>query len=330
MPTPDLAPTLFEDWRRRRERLETAPALFGQAYLDIQKHVLDYLLKRYDGAPEALRPARFPMPKETYFNHRAMVVHYHLGKAQGGRVHDAHDAHDAEDRASRILKRIAAKDPQASAGPPAGGSALAGGTSLTGGLRFATSLHHRSFSWQISMEDRLARFGSLDATTQAASLKFCFGMLNHLQPLRTEYPAPSPRGGLAFSREEPLEFLARCRHPEALGYVHLAWRERLAAIGCDCFISDYEDVFRTPAYRKDSGDLLRAELSAPHPAVRLRAASLLPEFGALDDVGLLNDLLALPALDDEDPRERGEWLLALKALAGLKEYVPRRHGEREL
>jgi hypothetical protein len=49
--------------------------------------------------------------------------------------------------------------------------------------------------------------------------------------------------------------------------------------------------------------------------VRLATNDLLKEAGTLDDLALLSDLVSLPPLADEDPRERKEMLDAMWAIA---------------
>ncbi len=50
--------------------------------------------------------------------------------------------------------------------------------------------------------------------------------------------------------------------------------------------------------------------------VRIRAALQLGERGDLDDIGLLSDLLSLPASLDEHPRERAALVYAMQRLSG--------------
>jgi hypothetical protein len=71
--------TLYDDWQARRQRL--AGVVGGDAdYRAVELRLLDYLLRRYRASPEAARPARFPLPTSVFVNHRAIVVHHHLGR----------------------------------------------------------------------------------------------------------------------------------------------------------------------------------------------------------------------------------------------------------
>ena len=77
MVTAPTVRTLYDDWKARRERL--AHASGGAAgYEALEMRLLDYLLQRYEAAPEVARPARFPLPPTVFVNHRAIVVHHHL------------------------------------------------------------------------------------------------------------------------------------------------------------------------------------------------------------------------------------------------------------
>jgi hypothetical protein len=71
--------TLYDDWKARRERL--AHVSSGAAgYRAIEMRLLDYLLRRYEASPEAARPARFPLLTSVFVNHRAIIVHHHIGR----------------------------------------------------------------------------------------------------------------------------------------------------------------------------------------------------------------------------------------------------------
>jgi hypothetical protein len=77
-----LAPklcTLYEDWSARRRRLEYQTGGIA-AYRAAEMQLLDFLLRQYRDSPEAARPAQFPLATATFCNHRAIVVHHHLGR----------------------------------------------------------------------------------------------------------------------------------------------------------------------------------------------------------------------------------------------------------
>jgi hypothetical protein len=82
--------TLYDDWQARRGRLAAA----GEEadYRAVELRLLDYLLRRYQGSPEAARPARFPLPTSVFVNHRAIVVHHHLGRGVIPTITNAEEA----------------------------------------------------------------------------------------------------------------------------------------------------------------------------------------------------------------------------------------------
>jgi hypothetical protein len=190
------ARTLYDDWQVRRARLADVAAEGGGPadYHVVELRLLDYLLRRYRGAPEAARPARFPLSTTVFVDHRALTVHHHLGRG--------------------LIPTITSAD-----------EALA---------------HVRS------IVDRMRS------------------------------PAAAGEAG------EPDEAVAAFTIPP-------------------------------PA---DPAEAARTRLCSGEAAVRLRAALELGKIGTLDDVGLLSDLLSLPAAPDEHPRERAAILYAMQKLSG--------------
>jgi hypothetical protein len=77
--TNPIVRTLYDDWQARRARLSGAEDAMSD-YHAVEIRLLDYLLRRYKDSPEAARPALFPLLKSAYINHRAIVVHHHLGR----------------------------------------------------------------------------------------------------------------------------------------------------------------------------------------------------------------------------------------------------------
>jgi hypothetical protein len=95
------SPTLYEDWLARRNRLAGLRDP-GGTYAMIELRLLDYLLRRFRDAPEAKRPAMFPLASTLVINQRAAVIHSHLAKG-----HHVADARQARDRVTSILQRMA-------------------------------------------------------------------------------------------------------------------------------------------------------------------------------------------------------------------------------
>jgi len=106
--------TLYDDWQSRRRRL--AESAVGEAdYRAVELRLLDYLLRRYRGSPEAARPARFPLPTGVFVNHRAIVVHHHLGR---GVIPTITNQQEAQTRVQAIVARMQTP-PAADAAPGA-------------------------------------------------------------------------------------------------------------------------------------------------------------------------------------------------------------------
>jgi hypothetical protein len=115
------APTLYEDWRNRREKLGEGDVPAQEWERALQIRILNYLLKRYAADPVAQLPARFPVSTELFLNRRAILVHRHLSLAPKTEVRNSADA---TRKVSRILQRIKAQSPQESACIPADGEFL--------------------------------------------------------------------------------------------------------------------------------------------------------------------------------------------------------------
>jgi hypothetical protein len=184
--------TLYDDWLARRARLAEAGG--GEAdWRAVELRLLDFLLRRYRDSPEAAQPARFPLGSGLFVNHRAIVVHHHLGR---GVIPTVTSRQEANARVRAIVARMHS---------PAADDATAEDQGVP--------------SWAIPPED------------------------------------------------DPVESV-------------------------------------------------RMRLCHSNPTIRVRAAVLLGECGGLDDIGLLSDLLSLPADLDEHPRERAALLHAMQRLSG--------------
>ncbi len=103
--------SLYEDWKQRRAQLHAQGAPRGRSYANAAIRVLDYLLSRYRGSPAANAipsspplesPAQRspPLKKYAWFDH---------GSRAGVRNEE-----EARLRASKILQRISAQNPQES------------------------------------------------------------------------------------------------------------------------------------------------------------------------------------------------------------------------
>jgi hypothetical protein len=88
------AHALYDDWQARRMQLTGIEREMPE-YHATEIRLLDYLLQRYKGSPEAARPAMFPLPASALIDRRAIVVHHHLrgGATTGIRNRQEADAH---------------------------------------------------------------------------------------------------------------------------------------------------------------------------------------------------------------------------------------------
>lgn len=118
---PTSAPTLYEDWRNRRERLGEGDVPAQEWERALQVRILDYLLKRYAADPVAQLAARFPVSAEVFLNRRALLVHRHLSLRPKVVVQDAAQANQ---RISSVLQRMRSRGANESVGAPAKGAVL--------------------------------------------------------------------------------------------------------------------------------------------------------------------------------------------------------------
>jgi len=316
---PSSRPTLFEDWTARRIQLyrQNNPP---SAYLDVQIQVLDYLLKRYHDAPEAERPARFPLPKDLQWNQRAQIVHRHLAQQKATVIRDESDARS---RIGPLLARMAALNVQADLGPPAKGSLGFGEA-----LKDASEVLERGFTKELpaSLSFRLFR----DAETNVDRWLTAFSEMlpdrqlevlrGHFQRARY-YPEDdredaTGRGGFSRRKVPPsvsLAFLQRCQHPDALGFMVLLWKGALIEGPNAALKQNLEAHF--DSVREPAAEYIRFELANIDPRIRLHSIRMLGKLGTLHDIGMLSDLLSLPQQEDEAPGERDSLLDALRAIS---------------
>jgi hypothetical protein len=96
--------TLYEDWRQR-----AACFIHGSATGEtFELRILNYLLRRYQHAPEAARPSRGPVNVGLFINSRAIVVNHHLRLKETA---DVKSRDDAESRVQAIVSRMHAAEP---------------------------------------------------------------------------------------------------------------------------------------------------------------------------------------------------------------------------
>ncbi len=100
--------TLYDDWLARRAQLAEAGG--GEAdWRAVELRLLDFLLRRDRDSPEAARPARFPLRSGLFVNHRAIVVHHHLGR---GVIPTVTNRQEANARVRAIVVRMHSSAPR--------------------------------------------------------------------------------------------------------------------------------------------------------------------------------------------------------------------------
>ena len=299
MHTQAAAPTLLEDWQARRHRLLNLPEPGGQL-VALHVQVLEYLITRYEDAPEAARPARYPLEPSLYVNDRAIIVHHHIWQGKVGGVKTEREAHH---RVSTILNRMSSE----------------------------TTEEDREREW-ITLGPMLADpvawhptvFGRLRLARLRKALRSGRGLLAAIEAALATYPL-LPRAALEYLHQcladpeqddlRPAHLLFCCESRSALGYTVLAWRDRLVAGANDAVGAELRAFFCRAENRTAVLDKIRERLADPHASVRLAAIDLIREIGVLDDVGLLSDLLALPPQPDEHPHERDALVAAMQRIS---------------
>ena len=299
METQSATHTLYEDWQVRRQRLASAPSLHPLPYRDIQLHVLDYLLDRYRESPEVALPARFPAPGAAWLNHRAIVVHHHLGS---GKVSAVKTAEEARQRVSAIVKRICTTH-----------EAPSDVRIRTLGYDFAASVEKSmTYKQQVAVQNVLFRVRGGAEAHRAIDDAIRVGAILPREAM--EYLLDRIQDE---TREdlEAVDLLIRCRNRSAVGYAVLAWRHRLETKGRDGVAERLREFFLQ--VRERAADHIRAELAHDCALVRMEAASILGDMADLADIGLFLDLLSLPPQTDEDPQERNEMIAVVRKLARM-------------
>lgn len=272
-----ILPSLYEDWQRRRERLSQDTVPFGEAVRVAQIRILDYLLKRYEHDSTAQRPALFPLRGDLQVNQRASVVHAHLlGRALTQTMDDANS------RLSPVLKRMAAANAQDDASAPAGGHAVSAGDFKLG---------TRSWMPLAGFFDNWIIRRAWDCVER--------------DPVLPEELVHTLCKRLYDRRVTPI--LKRCQNPSAAAYCAEVWLRADNASAAEAVIVSKE-------HRASALRIFREKLADPEVTVRLRSIRMLAHIGALEDVGLLLDLHALPMEPYDTPYEREQILATAAAI----------------
>jgi hypothetical protein len=291
--------TLYTDWLLRRERLREYHGE-REPIVATQLRVLDYLVERYRGDAEALRPAPPPLDA-VYVNQRAIVVNHHRSF---GLVAGVKSPEEAASRVAGIVARM--YDP-------------ARGEASGIDLERAAVADDPWFGWD-EPNDRAIReyWGNLQLnlpkwfSSNPARIKSQMEVMPFLTAafighLGSCVERPDVEG------EWAAELLAGCRNRMAVGYIAHAWRMRIAAGAYGSVTTMLREALWN--WDRHAADPVRCLLSDECCDVRVAAAGLLAEIGELRDIGMFADLLAMPELPDEGPEERGALAAAMERLA---------------
>ena len=111
------------------------------------------------------------------------------------------------------------------------------------------------------------------------------------------------------------KLLVRGRNRTALNYAVYAWRELVASGRANDVREVLNRFLARPGPAAVVLEGVRESLAHGNPQVRLAALDILKHIGTLEDIGLLNDLLALPLAVDEYPAERAALIHTMRSIA---------------
>jgi hypothetical protein len=278
--------SLYEDWRLRRDRL---PADTDEQLVRMQAQLLDYLLSRYRGDPDAQRPARFPLATTLVLNRRAIVVHHHLKTARSG---GTKSAAEVRDRVSQIVDRMLSTKtitPQArkSTGPTSFSSVS--GNVMVATARSATHIARLRHCLKLAGRELRSVWSNLFRPRRMRNKKFRCRFEQFSDPRNCDHWL--------------LERLLWHPHPKTKLYAFNAWVDRARAGSRDHVSEQLFDIVRESMTDKEL-DRLRSLLADNNVDLRRAALEAIATCGTLDDVALLCDLLALPRQPQDFDDER--------------------------
>jgi hypothetical protein len=293
--------SLVDDWRQRRHRLTRQSKTNSSARDQIR--LLDYLIRRYGNSPVANGPARFPLRGEHQTD-RAIIVRQELSR----RTAKVRDQRDAKDRVVTIMRRMS--EP-VSAEHAASADEFA--VEQVGRVEARWPIDRETALWCQSQRqviaDNLARGDDPCQEIRAFLTVWPYLPANVLQFL-------SDRAGEVTANDwVSARLLTCCRGGGVVDHIVWAWRRRVAARRIDETTNELRRFLLRADVCEEAAERMRAMLADNDGLVRLEATAFLGRIGTLDDIGLLSDLLALPPMTDEDPRERKGLLLAMQRIS---------------
>ncbi|HYF49962.1 MAG TPA: hypothetical protein VEJ63_11180 [Planctomycetota bacterium] len=272
---------LLDDWQSRLERAAASDTPSGAE----QSRVLQFLIRRYGNTEIARQPAIFPVRREVYLNTRAILVH--------------HAVHGDNPNSGLIVGRISGRNPQDSVGAPSHGAVLPGafdikGSDRVGAYPFVPYPFEHVIRWARGISRTDWMLARVEASLKEKTLlredvvKF---LAKHLHS------------------QKAAELMAKCENASVVPWAVDAWRQQPGGAALD-------QIFNAPHHRAAALQMFREELANPNPEIRLRAIEKVEQMGNLHDVGLLLDLINLPAQPGDLPQERERLMQAVKALSG--------------
>jgi hypothetical protein len=287
----------LDEWQRRLDYLNRRQA--GAApFANERARVLAFLIQRYRDSPEAQRPAPAKPKADLQINQRAIVVLHHIWQ---GRVGGIKSPQEAQARVSAILKRISSPpstDERKTAEPD-----VLAPDSPDADAASAPPVASNNAEQAVSA----ARIG--DARIAAASPRG--PILPQWMVLELYQRIVSPES----DDVQAVESLTRGRNRAALNYALYAWRELVQAGRTNQACRMLHRFLATPEPTGVVIEGVRESLAHDNVRVRFAALDILARIGTLEDIGLVDDLLALPSASDEHPSERPALLRTMRAIA---------------
>jgi hypothetical protein len=289
--------TLLDEWQWRREVLSRNHGDDTQL-VNAQLRVLDYLIGRYHDSPAAHRPAP-PRPQPDFqVNHRAIVVLHHIWK---GRVGGIKTPQEAKNRMAAILARMRSR------------ASVDQSEECSGAISDGDDSHNDAaispVVWS-SISARTCR-GRPPRNAKIAAALVKNPCIPHAVTLNLYERIVAP----GIDDVEAAKLLVAGRNRIALIYVVYAWQELSASGQRSQAWQVLNEFLATPQPTATVIQSVRESLAHENAQVRLAAQRVLALIGVLEDIGLINDLLALPVAADEHPAERNALLRAMWAIA---------------
>jgi hypothetical protein len=290
--------TLLDEWLWRRDALSLSPG--GDAQLvNAQLRVLEYLINRYRDAPEAQRPAPARPAPELQVNHRAIVVLHHIWN---GRVGGIKSSHEAKNRMTAILERMRSHAAGDESEKPA-----AVDPSDDAAIDPAV--------WS-SISARACRGRHLKNEVVAGAL-----VKNPCMPHAVTLELYERIVQPDVDDAEAAQLLVQGRNRLALNYILYAWQYLTGAGRKNRAWKVLNRFLATPQPTAVIIQWIRESLAHDNARIRMAAIDVLGQIGALEDIGLLNDLLALPVAADEHPDERNALIRAMWTISKASRSV---------